>query len=171
MGAPWSAKVRTWARHGTPRCALWRARARQVERTLALADFACVLHASTRMQNAYKVGAGAIPLKSFFQKDSKGTALRRIIYIADVPPPPYNGLPPPGPTRGDLGTGTSPGTSYIYIICASGEETGPTRPHEVYLRKPGGEKADGTRRLETIRQTLRVPDPQMTPEKRFSGGR
>ena len=59
--------------------------------------------------------------------------------------------------------------SYIYIICASGEETGPTRPHEVYLGKPGGEKADGMRRLETIRLTLRVPDLQISPGNYFFG--
>ena len=46
-------------------------------------------------------GAGAISLKSFFQKDFKETAMWRIIYIADAPPPlpPYNVVSPP-PARG-----------------------------------------------------------------------
>ena len=64
-------------------------------------------------------GAGAISLKSFFQKDFKETTMWRIIYIADVPPPPYNVVSPPPARgrRGDLGTGTSPATSYIYYMC------------------------------------------------------
>ena len=87
--------MRPWARQGAPACALGRAlerqgarfgapgraRVRPVERTLALADFACALHASTRMQRGCKVGAGVISLKSFFQKDFNETAMWRIIYI------------------------------------------------------------------------------------------
>ncbi len=71
-------------------------------------------------------GAGAISLKSFFQKDLEETTMGRIIYIGDVlprpPSPPSKvGLPPPPPPargrRGDLGAGTSPATSYIYYMC------------------------------------------------------
>ena len=64
-------------------------------------------------------GAGAISLKSFFQKDFKETAMWRIIYIADAPPPLQCGLPAARPRPGvaTWGTGTSPGTSYIYYMC------------------------------------------------------
>ena len=89
-----------------------------------------------------------------------------VLYIYIGLPP----APPPSGRRGDLGAGTSPAASYIYIICASGEEPAPTRPHEVYWRKPGGEKADGTTRLGSIAAAMRVLDPQMTPQNRHPGG-
>ena len=112
--------MRPWARQGAPACALGRAlerqgahfgapgraRVRPVERTLALADFACALHASTRMQRACKVGAGVISLKSFFQKDFNETAMWRIIYIY-MPPsaakktaPARGAVPVPPPATG-----------------------------------------------------------------------
>ena len=67
-------------------------------------------------------GAGAISLKSFFQKDFKETALRRIIYIPDVPPSSpltmWSPRPPPAAGRGDLGDGDVPrDVVYIYYMC------------------------------------------------------
>ena len=65
-------------------------------------------------------GAGAISLKSFFQKDFKETTMWRIIYIADVPPPPLQcGLPAarPRPAWGP-GDGDVPSyVLYIYYMC------------------------------------------------------
>jgi hypothetical protein len=64
---------------------------------------------------------------------SRRPALARKIYIQDAAPPPLPPLqwsPPPGVGRG-VGMGTSPACP-IYIICASGDETVPRCPHEVY---------------------------------------
>ena len=117
-------------------------------------------------------GAGAISLKSFFQKDFKETTMWRIIYIADAPPPSpltmWSPRRPPAAGVGTWGRGR-PQLRPIYIICASGEEPAPTRPHEVYWRKLGGEKADGTRELGTIRETMRVLEPQIAPQNRHRG--
>ncbi len=65
-------------------------------------------------------GAGAISLKSFFQKDFKETTMWRIIYIADVPPPLTMWSPrrPPAAGRGDVGDGDVPrDVVYIYYMC------------------------------------------------------
>ena len=101
----------------------------------------------------------------------RGGPARIGVYIGRSPSPPLQwSFPPPrGGGAGTWGRGR-PHLRPIYIICASGEESAPTRPHEVYWRKPGGEKADGMTKLETIRQTMRVPDPQMTPQNRHRGG-
>ncbi len=67
-------------------------------------------------------GAGAISLKSFFQKDFKETAMWRIIYIADAPPPSpltmWSPRRPPAAGRGDVGDGDVPrDVVYIYYMC------------------------------------------------------
>ena len=91
-------------------------------------------------------------------------------YMPPPPPPPdppYNGQlakmtksraapsadPAVGAARGDR---PHPQGFPIYIICANGIQTAPTRPHEVYARKSGGDFADGTTRLQTICQRPRV---------------
>ena len=60
-------------------------------------------------------GAGAISLKSFFQKDFKETAMWRIIYIADPPPPLQCGLPAARP-RPAWGPGDGDVPSYVLYI-------------------------------------------------------
>ncbi len=114
-------------------------------------------------------GAGAISLKSFFQKDFKETAMWRIIYIADPPPlTMWSPRRPPAAGVGTWGRGR-PQLRPIYIICASGEGSVPRCPHEVYWRNPGDEKADGTRRLGSIAGTMRVLEPQIAPQNRHRG--
>ncbi len=75
-------------------------------------------------------GAGAISLKSFFQKDFKETAMWRIIYIADAPPPSpltmWSPRRPPAAGRGDLGDGDVP-RDVVYILYVQAVKNLPPR--------------------------------------------
>jgi hypothetical protein len=67
------------------------------------------------------------------------------------------------------GAPPSPQGFPIYNICANGIRSPPTSPHEVYARKPGGSKADGSMRFQTVPQSPRIFLPQVSPHNHQLG--
>ena len=92
-------------------------------------------------------GAGAISLKSFFQKDFKETAMWRIIYIADVPPPPLQcGLPAARP-RPAWGPGGGDVPSHVlYILYVQAVKNLPPRAPTKFIGESLGARKPMERR-------------------------